>query len=118
MAPVGRLYRRTMWRTIWRTMWRGLWRTVWRGIWRTIWRSIGAPTWLGYGVWLAPMAYGWRLWRAGCGSCGRSTACGCRLCVVPMCRHGCAYMPTWLRLYADMVAWLWRERVRLDGVSV
>src|SRR5699024_580637 len=78
-----------------------------------LWRMVGA-----YGVWMAPMAYGWRLWRAGCGSCGRSTACGCRLCVVPMCRHGCAYMPTWLRLYADMVAWLWRERVRLDGVSV
>ena len=31
-----------------------------------MWRGIGAPTWLGYGVWMAPVAYGWRLWRAGC----------------------------------------------------
>src|SRR5699024_3054484 len=57
--------------------------------WR-LWSMVGAC-----GVWLAPMAYGWRLWRAGCGSCGRSTACGCRLCVVPMCRHGCAYVSSW-----------------------
>src|SRR5699024_12471326 len=40
------------------------------GVWMArLWRMVGAC-----GVWLAPMAYGWRLWRAGCGSCGRSTA--------------------------------------------
>src|SRR5699024_3054485 len=123
-----------MWRGIWRTMWR----TIWRGIWRTVWRGIGAPTWLGYGVWLAPVAYGWlgygvqgvaRLWRMD-GACGvwlAPVAYGWRLwrmvgacgvqgadrvdglqreavvyvsclyadMVAPICRHGCAYMPTW-----------------------
>src|SRR5699024_5995472 len=98
-----------------------------------LWGTVGAC-----GVWMArlrragcgsAMAYGWRLWRmvGACGVQGADRVDGlqreavvpmCRPCVVPMCRHGCAYMPTWLRLYADMVAWLWRERVRLDGVSV
>src|SRR5699024_4215232 len=114
---------------------------VGRTVGRTIWRGIGAPTWLGYGVWLAPMAYGWRLWRmvgaygvwmapmaygwrlwrmdGACGVQGAYRVDGLqREAVVPMCRHGCAYVSSWLCLYADMVAWLWRERVRLDGVSV
>src|SRR5699024_10343020 len=110
MAPVGRLYRRTMWRTIWRTMWRGIWRSVWRGIWRSVWRGRGVLTWVGYGVWLAPVAYGWRLWRM-VGAYGVWLApVACRVRIVwtvysvrlsSMCR---AYVSSWLRLYADMVA--------------
>src|SRR5699024_5995471 len=129
MAPVGRLYSRTRWRTIWRPMWRGIWRTVWRGIWRTIWRGIGAPTGLGYGARLAPAASGWlgygvqgvaRLWRmvgaygvwlapVACRVrivwtvysvrlsclCVVHVSCLCVVMVAPICRHGCAYMPTW-----------------------
>src|SRR5699024_320488 len=109
MAPVGRLYRRTMWRGIGAPTWLG------EGVgcaamaygWR-LWRMVSA-----YGVWLAPMAYGWRLWRmvSACGVQGADRVDGLqREAVVPMCR---AYVSSWLRLYADMVAWLWRERVRL-----
>src|SRR5699024_6292933 len=122
MAPVGRLYRRTMWRGIGAPTWLGY----------GVWLAPMAYGWLGYGVqgvarlwrmdgacgvWMAPVAYGWRLWRAGCayGVQGAPMACRVRivwtvysvrlsclcvvhvscLCVVmvaPICRHGCVAM--------------------------
>src|SRR5699024_3585441 len=72
--------------------------------WR-LWRMDGAC-----GVWMAPVAYGWRLWRMD-GACGVWMApVACRVRIVwtvysvwlsSMCR---AYVSSWLRLYADMVA--------------
>src|SRR5699024_1930981 len=81
----------------------------------------------------APVAYGWRLWRmvSACGVWLAPVACRVRivwtvysvrlscLCVVPMCRHGCAYMPTWLRGYG---VWLSARptvyRVWIQGVRL
>src|SRR5699024_3533740 len=65
--------------------------------WR-LWRMDGA-----YGVWLAPVACRvrivWTVYSVRLSSmCRAYVSSWLRLCVVmvaPICRHGCAYMPTW-----------------------
>ena len=78
-----------------------------------LWRAgCGSAMAYGWRLWRmdgSAMAYGWRLWRM-VGACGVQGAdrvdglqreavvyvsCLCVVMVAPICRHGCAYMPTW-----------------------